>query len=986
MAELIAVLLDQFASITTREAEQELRLVVGVDEEVRKLEGNLRIVYAVLDDAEKRQMKEHAVKLWLEKLKDVSYEMDNVLDEWNTAMIKSEIEKEEEETAAENDPIVKKKKKKVCPFFPSPTCCYQVHKLVLRHDIAHKIKELNRKLDEIVRERVTYGFELSRGPTLEVVEHPKTTAFVDISEICGRDEVRGELVRILLGKGNEEERSPYVISLVGMGGIGKTTLAQLAYNDPVVQDHFEKNIMWVCVSGPFDQCKVAKAIIETLGGGDPNIIELQSLLKKICELIMGKKFFLVLDNVWTEDSKLWEPFKLSLKYGAQGSRILVTTRKNVVAKMMGSACMINLEVLSDEDCWLVFSKIAFSDKDSKECKQLEDLGMQISKKCKGLPLAAKTLGSLMRFKRSREQWEMVLYSSLWELEDVERGLFAPLLLSYYDLPSPLRRCLSYCAFFPKDYFFSSDELVFMWMAQGYINSKEKMEMEIKAGEYFESLAMLSFFQDFVKDYGGKIIRCKMHDIVHDFAQLMTKNECFTINSAINSDKELGLDCKNAHHLRLEIAKEDQNLVSIYGAKNLRTLNFVYRSDYNLSNLFQHFRRLRMLTLDCLDGKSKELPDTVQNFIHLRYLNLVNYNGDKLPETICNLCNLQMLKVNIRSDGFKKMPQGMGKLINLRHLILGVSSLNRQLEFPRGTGRLTSLKTLRYFFVSGKDDNKGCKLEELKNLNHLQGTLEIRGLGNVANVTEAKNAQLKKKKHLRDLNLYFGGENDALVLNASEPPPDLINLSINDYQGTRMSPNWTMPLINLKRLTLTCFTQLDCLPPLGKLPSLKSLKITFFMSLKKVGIEFLGIENEIKKCDKIKIFPNLKSLSFHYLNEWEDWIGIEEMRGDGGEEEEEKRCITIMPHLKQLTILSSAKLKSLPDFLRTAPLQILEVRHSSVLSERCQKESGEDWDKISHIPNIQIDGKYVQRDGREVNSESEVTCSSYPWDFSAVFQS
>ena len=94
----------------------------------------------------------------------------------------------------------------------------------------------------------------------------------------------------------------------------------------------------------------------------------------------------------------------------------------------------------------------------------------------------------------------------------------------------------------------------------------------------------------------------------------------------------------------------------------------------------------------------------------------------------------------------------------------------------------------------------------------------------------------------------------------------------------------------------------------------------------------------------------------------------------------------MPHLKQLTILYSPKLKSLPDFLRRAPLQILEVRHNSILSERCQKGSGEDWAKISHIPNIQIDGKYVQRDGREVNTESEVTCSSYPWDFSAVFQS
>jgi hypothetical protein len=127
--------------------------------------------------------------------------------------------------------------------------------------------------------------------------------------------------------------------------------------------------------------------------------------------------------VWTEDSTLWEPFRLALKYGAQGSRILVTTRKSKVAEMMGStsACMINLEVLSDKDCWLVFSKIAFSDKDPEQCKQLEDLGRQIAKKCKGLPLAAKTLGSLMRFKRSREQWKNVLDSNLWELEDVEKG-------------------------------------------------------------------------------------------------------------------------------------------------------------------------------------------------------------------------------------------------------------------------------------------------------------------------------------------------------------------------------------------------------------------------------------------------------------------------------------------------------------------------------------------------------------------------------------
>jgi signal recognition particle GTPase len=242
---LISVLLEQFASITAREAEQEIRLVVGVDEEVRKLEGNLRTVKAVLNDAEKRQVTDEAVKLWLKKLEDVSYEMDDVLDEWNTAMIKLKIEKDEEENT-ENAHVVKKK---VCSFIPSPSCCFrQVDKLFLRHDIAHKIKELSGKLDEIVRERERYGFELTtRGNASEVVERPKTTSFVDVSEICGRDKVKDDLVSILLGKGSEEERSPYVISLVGMGGIGKTTLAQLAYNDPEVKPILRRECGFVCL-------------------------------------------------------------------------------------------------------------------------------------------------------------------------------------------------------------------------------------------------------------------------------------------------------------------------------------------------------------------------------------------------------------------------------------------------------------------------------------------------------------------------------------------------------------------------------------------------------------------------------------------------------------------------------------------------------------------------------------------------------------------
>uniref|UniRef100_A0A2N9HWD2 AAA+ ATPase domain-containing protein n=1 Tax=Fagus sylvatica TaxID=28930 RepID=A0A2N9HWD2_FAGSY len=831
----VSVILEQFASIIAREAEQEIRLVVGVDEEVGKLEGNLRTVKAVLNDAEKRQATDEAVKLWLKGLEDICYEMDDVLDEWNTAMIKLKIEKDEEENT-ENAHVVKKK---VCSFIPSPSCCFhQVDKLFLRHDIAHKIKELSGKLDGIVRERERYGFELTSH---EVVKRPETTSLVDVSKICGRDKVRNNLLSILLGKkGSEEERNSDVISLVGMGGIGKTTLAQLAYNDHNVETHFEKR-MWVCVSEPFDQHRVAKAIIKTIEKDyNDNSTELQVLMEKICELIKKKKLLLVLDDVWTEDSTLWEPFRLALKNSAQGSRILVTTRKIRVAEIMGStsASMINLEVLSEEDCWLVFSKIAFSGKAPEKCDELEVLGRQIAKKCKGLPLAAKTIGSLMRFKRSRELWQNVLDSNLWELEDVEKVV-------------------------EKD-LFAPDELVEMWMAQGYIDSKENME--IIAREYFENLAIRSFFQDFEKD------------------------------------------------------KDD---------------------------------------------------DTFENCIQLRYLNLLHYNAEGLPKTIYNLCNLQILKISARTYGCFKFLHGIVKLVNLRHLILELNEC--KLEYPSGFGRLTSLRRLSHFYVSGTKD--GCKLGELKDLNQLQGSLDIRGLGNVVDVCEAENAQLKKKIHLHTLKLEFTGvndrriENDVSVLNALESPPNLKYLSIVRYRGTTMSPNWTMSLTKLKTLRLDCFKNLEHLPPLGKLPVLESLIVTRLNSLRKVGVEFLGIESENKKEDNMQIFPNLKYLEFGDLEKWEEWIGIGGMR-----EEEENSTITIMPHLQHLTILDCRKLKSLPDFLRTIPLKELEINHSSILHERCQRGTGEEWPKISHIPNIKIGWQYVQRDGQEVKSEF------YLWEF------
>jgi Leucine-rich repeat (LRR) protein len=955
---LFTDLLKQLATIAAQQALQEIKLIVDVDEEVQKLQASFEKVQAILNNAEERQQTDEAVKLWFDDLKDAYYMMDDVLDKWKTAMIKSKIQKAEEAAAGINTPAVKKK---VCSFFPSPSCCFrQVDNIALRREIGHKIDTLNGTLDKILKDKVTYGIELSTKP-LVVLERPKTTSVVDVSDIIGRDNYKDDLISNLLAEGSSEERKHRVISLVGMGGIGKSTLAQLAYNDPKVKAHFEQK-MWVCVSEPFDQCRVAKAIIESVQGQYPNITELENLFEKICDLIRGKRFFLVLDDVWTEDSKKWEPFRDALKCGGQGSRILVTTRKNNVAEMMRSSLTINLEELSPNDCWLMFSKIAFSKED--QCKDLEDLGRQLVSKCKGLPLAIKTLGNLMQTKKRRDQWETILDSTFWKLKSFDEGILAPLLLSYYDLPLTVRRCFSYCAVFPKDETFYKVELVLLWIAQGFIDSEENMEM--KAEEYWEELANRSFFQDFEEYYVG--ISCKMHDIMHDFAQSRTKNECFTFHGEkefmnVYEVKKRQF-CKSARHLSLIV--EETFPLELYEVTNLRSLNMEFSSSPHtvLPDLFQHLTCLRTLVLQ---GESiVKLPDEVEKLIHLRFLKLYKTEIVELPETMCNLCNLQTLSINLCMR-LRKLPKGMGKLINLRHFFN-----DSVVTLPKEIGELSSLITLSAIDVGNKDDDEGSKLEYLKNLNHLRGTLAIRGLGNVVDVRDAENAQLNKKIHLRSLELHFlveknrrrmEAEIDVLVLNALEPHPELERLSILGNPGAKY-PNWMMSLTKLKTLGLYFSITLQCLPPLGNLPSLETLTIRWMPNLKKVGVEFLGTES----------FPKLKSLFFSSLKEWKEWNGIGEMREEEEEADNGITLIRIMQRLHSLTIDNCPKLKWLPNFLRTTPLKELKIRDSPILSERVQREV---WPK-SQIQNIQIDGMFLQRDDNDSDSasiDSKVTSSS-----------
>ncbi|GKU96992.1 hypothetical protein SLEP1_g10172 [Rubroshorea leprosula] len=559
-------------------------------------------------------------------------------------------------------------------------------------------------------------------PINKLPRQEESKSFIDESSLLGRDDVKNEIISHLLYETSKErEDSPIqTISVVGIGGIGKTALAQLVYNDENVKQHFTCRV-WTCVSDIFDESKVAKSIIVGLQGLDKlAILQLESvpldaLLDKICKSIEGKKYLLVLDDIWTEKDKDFEGLNATFKCGDPGSRILVTTRKSTVATIMGSSHTIQLNNLSREICWSIIRNIALRGKDQRTCEEFKPIGLKIAEKCKGLPLVAKTLGGLLRFKTGIQGWENVLNSELWRMEMVQKDVYVPLLLSYYDLPSSVRQCFTYLAVAPKDKRFYVFDLISHWMAQGFLDfdDDDDSPLELKGFEYFQCLKAHCFFQDF--EYKHEHLICKIHDLVHDFALFLTGGEFMTLEiskgntcSTMNKERtprhltvmvEEGLYCPefipNAEKLRSVVAR----------GNNIRE-DCAPISEKAMCNLFNQARRLRAVFM--VRNVASTLPEEIGNLLHLRYLNLaLNSNLKKLPKALFRLHNLEHLNL-YSCFNLERLPDEIRNLVNLRFLCTTGGRFYLRSHFSRGTGiSIPHQLTSNSFGNSSKADGLGC---------------------------------------------------------------------------------------------------------------------------------------------------------------------------------------------------------------------------------------------------------------------------------------
>ena len=690
------------------------------------LKRKLVVVLNVLNDAEVKQFSNDLVKQWLIQVKNAVYDAEDLLDEIATDALRCQIE-----AAADSQTCGTFQ---VCNQF-----CDWVKAPFAAQSMESRVQEMIDTLEAIAQEKD--GLGLKDGGGEKPPSRSPSTSLVDESSVYGMDDIKEEMVQWLLS--DNEDINIDVICIVGMGGAGKTTLAQLLYNHDKVKEHFHMKA-WVCVSTEFNLVGVTKSILEAIGCRPTSDGNLDLLQRQLKESITNKKFLLVLDDIWDVESlnwESWERLQAPLLWAAQGSKIVVTSRDDSVANTMGAIRTHRLGKLSPKHCWTLFEKIAFQDRDSNSHLELEPIGIQIVDKCRGLPLAVKSLGHLLRSKVEKREWKDVLDSEIWHMQILSR-ILPSLILSYHHLSPPVKRCFAYCSIFPQDHQFNKEELILLWMAEGLLHPQQNLKERRleKIGElYFDELLAKSFFQ---KSIRGKKSCFVMHDLIHELAQHVFEDFCIRVD---NGDKVKKVSEKARHFLYFHGNNEIDDLCVAFNkfeafvkAKSMRTfldvkpsywLTFYLLSKRVLQDILPNMRCLRVLSLR--DYQISDLPKSIGNLKHLCYLDLSCTSIKILPESVCCLYNLQTMILR-GCLHLTELPSRMGKLINLRYLDLsGCDSLKAM--STHGISQLKNLQRLTHFVVGQKS---GSRMEELRELSEIRGTLHISNVKNAMSVNDA----------------------------------------------------------------------------------------------------------------------------------------------------------------------------------------------------------------------------------------------------------
>ncbi|XP_075643866.1 putative disease resistance protein RGA1 [Castanea sativa] len=876
---------------------KEVASLWNVEAELENIKNTVSTIQAVLRDAAEQQTHSHQVKDWLEKLKDAVYEADDLLGEFYT---------EANTEALRQGGMSENIAKKVRGFFSTS------NPLVFRQEMSGKINAMKQKLNAIAEDRKLFHLKEYHAEPHVSMDREETHSFVLDEKVIGREDDKEAIIKLLLEPNDEENVS--IISIVGIGGLGKTTLAQFVYNDKNIKEHFELK-MWICISNVFDVKMIIQKIISATGMEpvDHSMDKLQDQLRKI---INQKKYLLVLDDVWNENPHKWDNLKDLLVGGAKGSKIVITTRARLVAEITCPASIYILKGLDEEQSWLLLKQIAFRRGQGTNNPRLEEIGKEIVRKCQGVPLAIKSIGNVLRLEKTEHKWSYVKNNILEIASQQENDIFPILKLSYDHLPSHLKSCFAFCSLFPKDYEIDKMTLVQLWIAQGFIRpSNKNQELEDVADEYFKDLLWRSFFEE-VTVFGK--LKYKMHDLIHDLAQLVAGAECTIISLHGNNFDEKTFHVSLPFYIDSSFIETSGLLVR---AEKLRTCLLTFEQgrldESKLNELILSCRRLRVLGL--CGVHIERVSDSIEKLIHLTYLDFSKNHGiETLPNAISRLWKLQTLKVN-DCQNLRELPRDIRFLDGLRHL--ENSNCRRLSHMPNGLGQMTCLQTLSLFVVR---DNQASSsgpissgLDELNSLNSLKGELQISNLRYLEDVySEPSAANLRAKQYLERLTLlwhasrlYFcsddDNDSDEKLLEGLQPHQNLKFLSVRGYGGVRFS-SWLSLLTNLVDLSIAGCKRCQQLPRLSQLHSLERLSLEYMEVL-----EYISDGDINEEVPTSSFFPSLKSIYIFHCPNLKGWWRSTSTTDH--RQHPHHQSLPSFHHLSVLNIQFCPNLTSLPPF-------------------------------------------------------------------------
>ncbi|KAL6908222.1 hypothetical protein ACP4OV_002392 [Aristida adscensionis] len=734
-------------------------------------------------------------KIWAREVRELSYDIEDKIDIFRVEVLGSEPAKQQGFMNFIDKTIRSLKKPKS------------------QRKIVVDIREIKCRVQEVAKRRDRYKIDSVVAQPIRV-DPRALVRYENVTKLVGIDEARDEVIKILMTKGNEVSKQPdKVVSIVGFGGLGKTTLANLVYQELKPKVELFDCSAFLSVSQTPDTDKLLKDMFYQLAGYSTTSINVIVELRKFLE---KKRYLIILDDIWHISH--WDELRCALPDGIDEYRIITTTRIFKIAEQIGGA--YKMKPLSLENSRILMFGRVFGEEGKHRCpnEELVEVSNRILKKCAGVPLAIITISSLLVSKgRNKLEWYDICNSIGTGLEENNTidNMRKVLSLSYYDIPSYLRTCLLYLSVFPEDYEIAKDRLIWLWVAEGFIQSRKlKNELFEMAESYLNELVNRSLIQPVYDDDTGMIKNCRVHDMVLDLIRSFSSEENFaTIDNVVVYTSV----SRKIRRLSFQNGKEDHGKhKGTMGTEHVRSV-FVFRPTIDLIPTLEKFKVLRVLDLEDYDLSRGHNFKYLKYLFHLRYLGLRNTGINQLPEELGNLQFLQTL--DVRRTKISSLPLTIVQLTHLMCLRIQCST-----TIPNGIGILTSIEELSKLLIT---DDSADIIKELGHLTELR-VLDITSDAKWNDGWDKSLVEcLQKLQKIQSLHIQvkFGECNlDGWVVTA----PQHIRILRLSRCWFSVLPAWVNPLLLLDLCLLDIRVRVlkpEGLEILGRLPALRFLSLS-----------------------------------------------------------------------------------------------------------------------------------------------------------------